>query len=135
VEVDEPAFQMYNNPICDGIQNHKLIVVYVKNKENVEPIIIQPYIFGYNEKRELLLQGNRVTQVDLKDFGSKNEKDQGYFGGILSTFKGSDWTDITIDKVLDIQVLEESSFTPEQKIVDKLQKKSKIVEPLCVIQY
>lgn len=134
VQVDAPAFRFYNDPICRAISTRKLLILRLQNKDTIERMIVEPYIFGYTEKHELVLQGAKVKQLKLDEDRGWVAKDDGQSGGIFSMFGKSGWSDISFDKVRSIEVIEDSNFLINEEIYKDIQEKSTIVEPICMVQ-
>jgi len=133
VQVRTPAFEFYNNPICQAIMEHHLIAMQVRKKGEMQKIVLEPYAFGYTESGELTLQGYQVEQVKLNDSGDDSDG-KGFFGGIFSSFEGNDWVNVDIDRVIDIQVLRDSHFEIRDEILDNVSDENRIVDPICLIK-
>ncbi|MEC7838979.1 MAG: hypothetical protein VX777_02945 [Chlamydiota bacterium] len=134
VELNSPAFSFYQEPICRAIQQHKLVVLYVQNNSKTEQVVLQPYLFGYDTRNNLVLQGYQVESVDITDMDNEVNEGEGFFGGIFSSFKGDKWKDINFDKVVSINVIEDSSFQVRENALDNISEDNKVIEPLCFIR-
>jgi len=134
IEVASPAFAFYQDPICRAIQQQKLLVLYMKKGAETEKIVVEPYAFGYNNSGELILQGYQVEQVKLNQDENSSQSGEGYFGGVISTFKGSNWTDFSVDRVVEIRVLEDSNFAIRNDVFNDMKKDDQIVDPICQLR-
>lgn len=134
VRVGTPFYESYHDPICRAIQDRDLLAIYTQEGDDVKRVIIEPYAFGYNKDGNLVLQGYQVEGFNLNKEPSDNLGGEGFVGGVFTSFEGNEWKDLSISKVVRIEVLENTDFKVRKDVFDNLKTKNEIVDLICGLQ-
>ncbi len=134
ISIDRDNFWFYSDSICSAIENRHLLEITLQAETTeAKPvkILIEPYLYGYDENGALRLHGVHVekivSSIEPETESHDRTTNEGYVGGIFSVFsEGKGWQDIGISKVLDIRVLTQTEFKPR-----RVEEKTTIVKPIC----
>jgi hypothetical protein len=107
--------------------------LYIKSGDDVQRIIIEPYALGYNKDGSLILQGYQVEAFAVTDEKTTEGDGQAVIGGVFTTIKGDTWTDLSIDRVVRIEVMQNSDFAVREEAFKNVKESDKIVEVICSI--
>lgn len=132
-----PAF--INDPICYAIRRRKLLELVMESKATsgnetkitVKKITIQPYLYGRTNDGQPALRGDVVAEKMLREISikegentetekkekNKDKNDSSFFSGLFKSTanreqKANDIETVKINRIVNINVIEESSFDP-----------------------
>jgi hypothetical protein len=146
----------FDQPICYAIQKRKLLEMVVEWKEQVsdrevkrtvKQVTLQPYVFGTDQDRRLILRGNIVAENVLKQVtvkygdedqsntNTKKKDENSAWSGVFHPAKKngeSDLSTINVERITQLRVIEQSNFKPPEDF-NKIFKGSGIVNIICTV--
>ncbi len=138
-----------SDPICYAIETQRQLEMTVEMKEDIsnkefkfitKKIIVEPYLFGFGNQGQPVLQGNITSEKLIKEvtvkYGEdekniKNNQENFYTGQYMSQKEKKKVTMINLSKVADLHVLRDTHFVaPKTLEIDR----SKLSTVVCQIE-